>query len=244
MKLLEINSITSGYDKDAILKNVSFSIEKGEIAGLIGSNGAGKTTLIKTILGILPIMAGGIKILGKDMLDYPETLKNEIAYIPETPLLYDEFTLLEHMQFTAMSHDVEKDLFTERMNRLLEQFNMQNKLNHFPNTFSKGMKQKVMIMCAFLYEPSLLIIDEPFIGLDPMAISFLIKEIKKKKEEGIGILMCTHVLDSAEKICDRFVVLDEGEVLITGGLNELQNVSGLKDQSLTDVFCSLLGTKI
>ncbi|MDR5659653.1 ABC transporter ATP-binding protein [Serpentinicella sp. ANB-PHB4] len=243
MEILKVNSVTSGYDKESILKEVSLNIDKGKIVGLIGSNGAGKTTLIKTILGILPIMSGSIDLLGKNVLEFPENLKNEMAYIPETPLLYDEFTLFEHLQFTAMAHDIEKSVFTERMNELLEQFNMKDKLHHFPNTFSKGMKQKVMIMCAFLYNPSLLIVDEPFIGLDPTAISLLIKQIQQKREKGMGILLCTHVLDTAEKICDEFVLINDGKVIISGGLKVLQEQSGLIEQSLTDIFCNVMGAK-
>ncbi len=240
MTLLDIQSLSGGYDKVEILKDVSLQVKAGEIVGLIGPNGAGKTTIIKSILGILPHSSGTIKMLQYNIKDDPLEFKKRMAYVPEIPLLYDEMTLLEHLEFTAMSHGLDKEVFEKRMNELLKLFRLKDNLHHFPNSFSKGMKQKVMIMCAFLYDPSIFIIDEPFIGLDPKATRDLIGLLKLKREEGKGVLMSTHVLDSAEKICDRFIFINYGEIEATGTMDELRSLSDIKDGSLADVYDRLV----
>lgn len=243
MNLLDIQNLCGGYDKVQVLNKVSFQIKEGEILGLIGSNGAGKTTIIKSILGIIPPSSGTIKILQYNIKENPLEFKKRIAYIPEVPLLYDEMTLLEHLEFTAMSHGLVKEEFEKRMKELLKLFRLENKLHHFPNSFSKGMKQKVMVMCAFLYDPSIYIIDEPFIGLDPRAIKDFINLIKLKKDEGRSVLMSTHVLDTAEKICDRFVLIEGGQIEAVGTIKELREFTNIKDGSLADVYDKLVGGK-
>jgi len=240
MNLLDIQDLSGGYDKIKILNQISFEIKPGEILGLIGPNGAGKTTIIKSILGIIPPTNGEIKILQHSIKDDALEFKKRIAYIPEVPMLYDEMTLLEHLEFTAMSHSLDKRVFEQRMKELLKIFRLSDKLHHFPNSFSKGMKQKVMIMCAFLYDPSVYIIDEPFIGLDPKAIKDFIDLIKLKREEGKGVLMCTHVLDAAEKICDRFVLLNSGQIEAKGTIDQLRKHANIMNGSLADIYNELV----
>lgn len=240
MNLLDVQSLFGGYDREIILHGVSFQVKAGEILGLIGPNGAGKTTIIKSILGILPPVKGEIKMLQYNIKEDPLEFKKRIAYVPEVPLLYDEMTLLEHLEFTAMSHGLDKKVFEKRMMELLEIFRLQNKLHHFPNSFSKGMKQKVMIMCAFLYDPSVYIIDEPFVGLDPKATKDFIDLIRLKRQEDKGVLMCTHVLDTAEKICDRFILINSGQIQATGTLDELRKYANIKHGSLSDIYDRLV----
>ncbi|MBM7615893.1 ABC transporter ATP-binding protein [Alkaliphilus hydrothermalis] len=241
MSRLEIKNLRSGYDHNEILRDISFEIQSGEIVGLIGENGAGKTTLIKSILGILALTEGEIFIDGNEIDDEWDNAKGKMAYIPEMPLLYEELTLKEHLEFTGMAKGMDQETFNKRVEELLVIFNMKEKLHHFPSSFSKGMRQKVMVMCGLLHEPSILIVDEPFIGLDPRAIKALVKILQEKKQQGLGILMSTHVLDSAEKICDRFVLLMEGKVLYKGTLEEMRNDTGLKDASLMDLFDYFMG---
>ena len=236
MKRLEIIDLYAGYEKLSILEGVSLEVKPGEIVGLIGPNGSGKTTLIKTLLGILPPISGSIRIDGKLTEDHEEELKGKTAYIPEIPYLYDELTLEEHLQFTAMSSGLTLYDFEKKVQGLLKLFQMEGKLNHFPNSFSKGMRQKVMVMCALLQEPTLMIVDEPFIGLDPKAIKNFIELLMDYRKKGIGILMSTHVLDSAEKICDRFVILNQGVALFSGTLEEMRGETGLFEGSLMDLF--------
>lgn len=240
MEILKVNSITGGYEGKRIIDNISFRIEAGEIIGLIGSNGAGKTTLIKSILGIIPIMSGSIEVNGIDIKDEQDSVKGKIAYVPEIPLLYDELTLLEHLEFTAMANKIPEGLYIARRDQLLETFQMKDKLQHFPNSFSKGMKQKVMIMCMLLLRPSLMIFDEPFIGLDPKATKSLIDLMIKKRQDNVGIIMSTHVLDSAEKICDRFLIVNRGNLVFYGSLQELRNKTKMDNGSLLEMFDSLV----
>ncbi|AKL94673.1 ABC transporter system ATP-binding protein EcsA [Clostridium aceticum] len=240
MNLLELKSVSAGYDSEVILKQVSFNVQNEEIVGLIGPNGAGKTTIIKSILGILPILSGEVIIDGVSIKKSLSQMNEKIAYIPEIPLLYDELTLLEHLEFTAMSHGVNPEVFEERKKQLLKTFWLEDKQHHFPNAFSKGMRQKVMIMCAFLYAPSIYIVDEPFVGLDPKAIRAFIDMIQHKKNEGAGVLMCTHVLDTAEKICDRFILFNQGKVVTLGTLEALRKQTNLPQGSLSDIYDQLV----
>ncbi|MCK9268055.1 MAG: ABC transporter ATP-binding protein [Alkaliphilus sp.] len=243
MNLLDIQNLYSGYDKVKVLNDISFRVKPGEILGLIGPNGAGKTTIIKSILGIVPPSNGTIKILQYDIKENPLEFKRRVAYVPEVPLLYDEMTLLEHLEFTAMSHGLDKENFEKRMKELLKLFRLEDKLHYFPNSFSKGMKQKVMVICAFLYDPIVYIIDEPFMGLDPRATMDFIDLIKLKKEEGKGILMSTHILDTAEKVCDRFILVNCGQIEAVGTMEELRQYGNIKDGSLADVYDKLVGDK-
>ena len=243
MNLLDIQNLYSGYDKVKVLNDISFWVKPGEILGLIGPNGAGKTTIIKSILGIVPPSNGTIKILQYDIKENPLEFKRRVAYVPEVPLLYDEMTLLEHLEFTAMSHGLDKENFEKRMKELLKLFRLEDKLHYFPNSFSKGMKQKVMVICAFLYDPIVYIIDEPFMGLDPRATMDFIDLIKLKKEEGKGILMSTHILDTAEKVCDRFILVNCGQIEAVGTMEELRQYGNIKDGSLADVYDKLVGDK-
>lgn len=243
MNLLDIQNLYSGYDKVKVLNDISFRVKPGEILGLIGPNGAGKTTIIKSILGIVPPSNGTIKILQYDIKENPLEFKRRVAYVPEVPLLYDEMTLLEHLEFTAMSHGLDKENFEKRMKELLKLFRLEDKLHYFPNSFSKGMKQKVMVICAFLYDPIVYIIDEPFMGLDPRATMDFIDLIKLKKEEGKGILMSTHILDTAEKVCDRFILVNCGQIEAVGIMEELRQYGNIKDGSLADVYDKLVGDK-
>lgn len=241
MKALAVKDLFSGYEKKPVVKGVSFELREKEILGIIGSNGAGKTTLLKTILGIIPYSKGNVYINNKELKEDPFEAKRNIAYIPEVPILYGEMTLREHMEFTAMAHEVDQRDYLKRSSFLLNKFRMEGKLEDFPNTFSKGMRQKVMVMNAFLYEPKIYIVDEPFIGLDPKAIEDLLQLMLEKKNKGSSVIMSTHVLDTAEKICDRFLLLDEGEILACGTLEEIRQSTRLKNHSLREIYHHLAG---
>ncbi|HCM88401.1 MULTISPECIES: ABC transporter ATP-binding protein [Vagococcus] len=236
---LKIEHVTGGYGHIPVLKDINFEVNAGEIVGLIGLNGAGKSTTIKHIIGLLTEQKGSIMVDGKTLKENPEDYRKTIGYIPETPILYDELTLREHIEITAMAYDIPMDEAMKRAESLLKTFRLENKLDWFPAHFSKGMKQKVMVMCAFLTKPSLFIIDEPFLGLDPLAINALLELMKQMRDEGAAILMSTHILATAEKYCDRFVVLHDGEVRAIGSMNELRQEFQLPDSSLDDIYISL-----
>lgn len=237
--MLKIENLTGGYVNIPVLKNISFQVDDGELVGLIGLNGAGKSTTINEIIGLLTPYEGKITIDGLTLSDQEEAYRKKIGFIPETPSLYEELTLKEHLETIAMAYDIEREEALSRAQELLELFRLEDKLDWFPSHFSKGMKQKVMIICAFVVDPSLFIIDEPFLGLDPVAISDLTELLAAEKAKGKSILMSTHVLDSAEKMCDRFVILHAGQIRAQGSLDELRADFGNPQASLNDIYMAL-----
>jgi ABC-2 type transport system ATP-binding protein len=239
MALLKIEQLTGGYTKKPVLKDVSFTVESGKMVGLIGLNGAGKSTTIKHIIGLMQPKKGSISINGLTLQEQPTAYRSQFSFIPETPILYEELTLYEHLELTAMAYGLDRQTFEKRLPPLLKEFRMQKKLKWFPAHFSKGMKQKVMIMCAFLVEPPLYIIDEPFVGLDPLGIRSLLDIIQSRKEKGAGILMSTHILATAERYCDSFVIMHNGEVKAKGTLDDLRKTFQMPNASLDDIYIEL-----
>lgn len=237
--MLIIENLTGGYLNIPVLKNISFTIEDGELVGLIGLNGAGKSTTIKEIIGLLKPYNGEITIDGLSIEQDNQNYRKKIGFIPETPSLYEELTLKEHIEITAMAYDIPVEKALQRAESLLETYRLSDKLDWFPSLFSKGMKQKVMIICAFIIDPSLFILDEPFLGLDPLAISDLVAHLEEEKKKGKSILMSTHVLDSAEKMCDRFIILHKGQIKAQGTLEELRKSFGQSGASLNDIYLML-----
>ena len=231
MPLLTVHINQAGYTADEMkLSEINFTIGKGALIGLIGANGAGKSTTIKSILGLMPYMDGEI---GKE-----EGIT--ISYLPERPLFYDELTLQEHIDFIVSVERLSHFQVEEQVKPLLKLFKMDKHVHQLPHTYSKGMQQKAMIILAFMTKPDILIIDEPFIGLDPIATRSLLELIKKERENGTGILMSTHVLDTAEKVCDSFVLINSGKQLATGTLAQLGQQCGQNDFSLFDCYHHLV----
>lgn len=237
--LLHINDLYGGYTHKNVLHGISFDVYPNEIVGLIGLNGAGKSTAIKHIIGLMQPKKGKIVVNGKTFQDNPTSYRSQIAYIPEMPILYNELTLYEHLKLTAMTYDIPEDVFEKRLPPLLKEFRLEKKLNWFPVHFSKGMRQKVMIMCAFLIEPPLYIVDEPFVGLDPLGISSYLKLMDDMKKKGSGVLMSTHILATAERYCDRFIILHEGEIRAYGTLKDLQESFDMPGATLDDLYLQL-----
>lgn len=226
--MLKVNIRSAGYEiGKKIIHDIAFSIEKGELVALIGANGAGKSTTIKTILGLLVNMDGEISFGEK---------KNPYAYVPEHPTCYDYLTLWEHIELLMAARGSEMGSWEERAEQLLHTFRMNKHKHEYLSKFSKGMKQKSMLILAFLTEPDFYIIDEPFIGLDPVATKEFLNYLYKEKERGAGILLCTHVLDTAEKICERFLLISQGTLVADGHLESIQILAEMPGSSLLDCF--------
>ncbi|GEO70263.1 ABC transporter ATP-binding protein [Levilactobacillus acidifarinae] len=236
---LTVSHVVGGYSQIPVLKDISFDVRDGELVGLIGLNGAGKSTTINHIIGLLTPHKGEITINGVTIAQDSQAYKQQIAYIPETPVLYQELTLREHLEMTMMAYDLDQEKAWVTAHELLKTFRLDNKLDWFPANFSKGMKQKVMIVCAFLTQAKLFIIDEPFLGLDPLAVNDLLNLIEQRKQRGASILMSTHVLDTAQRYCDRFVLLHSGQVETEGTLSELQAALPEAGESLNDIYLSM-----
>ncbi|KXT75857.1 ABC transporter ATP-binding protein [Streptococcus sp. DD12] len=237
--MLKVEQLVGGYANTPVLKQVSFEVADGELVGLIGLNGAGKSTTIHEITGRLRPYSGQILLDGKSLEEDRAGFRRQIGFIPETPSLYEELTLREHLETVIMAYDLPAESTWETVQGLLERFRLSEQLDWFPTQFSKGMKQKVMIIQALMLQPRLLIVDEPFLGLDPVAIHDLVDLLQAEKAKGTAILMSTHVLDSAEKICDRFIVLDKGEVKAFGDLEDLRRQLDKPNADLTSLYLSL-----
>ena len=238
-QVLKIENLSGGYNRKKIIENINIKIPKGSITALIGLNGAGKSTTIKHILGLLRPMDGEIKVNGITIRENNEKYRKSISYIPESPVLYDELTLEEHINLTAMAYGLNMNEAWEKADVLLKLFKLSDKKKFFPVHFSKGMKQKVMIICSFLVEPNLYIIDEPFLGLDPIAINDLINLMCEKRDNGASILMSTHILATAEKYCDNFIIIHEGKILASGKLSDLRKEFNMPDASLDEIYLAL-----
>lgn len=233
---VKVEHLTGGYGKKPVIKDLNFELEKGEIVGLIGLNGAGKSTTIKHMLGLINPMEGKLSISNIKINEDIENYRRKLSYIPESPVIYDELTLEEHIEMTAMAYQLSREEAMRRAKPLLKVFRLENELKVFPSHFSKGMKQKVMIICAFIVDPELYIIDEPFLGLDPLGIQSMLDLMVEKRIENRTVLMSTHILATAERYCDRFIILDKGEIVAFGNLEELREQTGLKDKTLDDIY--------
>lgn len=227
LNILTVKIDEAGYqDNQAVINNIQFTLHKGELIGIIGPNGAGKSTTIKTILGVTKYVKGEIK----------KQKYSKYAYIPEVPIFYEHLTLWEHLDLLAAINGIDDKTLEKRASYYLEVFKMEKVKHEMPATFSKGMQQKVMIIQALLLKPDYYIVDEPFIGLDPSAIKMFLTVIEQEKSRGAGILMSTHVLDTAEKICDRFLLISDGTTVAEGSLEQIRSASDLSNGSLLDCF--------
>ncbi|RXZ78355.1 ABC transporter ATP-binding protein [Paenibacillaceae bacterium] len=239
--VLNVNQLTGGYSpRRPVLHEVSFNIKPGEMVGLIGLNGAGKSTTIKHILGLMKPHQGDIRIQGTALDENPERYRAAFGYVPETPMLFDELTVHDHMRLTGMAYDVDQAHYEQRSENLLKEFHMDVKRNAFSKHLSKGMRQKVMIMNALLPEPSLYIIDEPFLGLDPLGIRSLLDRLVQVKEQGAAILMSSHILATVEAYCDRFLVMHRGRLVAQGTLADVRQQAGIGNVSLEEAFYHLV----
>lgn len=233
---LNVSQLTGGYTRNPVIKNLTFEVGDGEIVGLIGLNGAGKSTTIKHIMGLMDPFSGSIEVDGLTLKSDPMAYRKKISFIPETPMVYRSLTLKEHLEMTAMAYDIPFETVMSRANSLLELFRLDKRLDWFPQDFSKGMKQKVMITSALVTDPDLMVIDEPFIGLDPIAIWDFEQLLLERKAKGNSILMSTHVLQNAENICDSFVIIHNGEIFAKGTTQELAEDFNLPEADLEKIY--------
>ncbi|MCR8636860.1 ABC transporter ATP-binding protein [Paenibacillus radicis (ex Xue et al. 2023)] len=240
--ILEVEAVTGGYSRlQPVLHNLSFHVQPGEMVGLIGLNGAGKSTTIKHILGLMTPHQGEIRLKGQRLAESQEQYRKTFAYVPESPLLYEELTVREHLELTARAYGIDRNTYEQRSAPLLQQFQMDTLTERLSSHLSKGMRQKVMILCAFIVQPELYIIDEPFLGLDPLSMRSLLELMVTVKQSGAAILISSHILATIERYCDRFLVLHQGKLIASGDVDALRDVAGMPAAApLDDVFCDLV----
>ena len=234
--MIEIKNVTKKYGDKVALKNVSFNVEDGEIFAFIGHNGAGKTTLIKSIVGIHDFDEGDILINGKSIKEKPIECKKEMAFVPDNPETYEQMKAIDYIDFICDMYEVPQDTREKNIKKYAKIFEIEDNLNDTIESFSHGMKQKVVLIAALAHDPKVLIMDEPFVGLDPKAV-FDVKKIMNEmiKDKKI-IFFSTHILDVAEKLCSRVAIIKKGEVLKVGSMKEVKG-----DKSLEKVFLDLEG---
>lgn len=234
--MLEIKGLTKYYGDRIAVNDLSLRIEPGEICGFIGRNGAGKTTTLKSVCGILQADEGEIYIGGKSLKEDPIGCKKQMAYIPDNPDLYDFMTGIKYLDFVADVYSVSTAERTTKIEKYAKLFEMENDLSQLISTYSHGMKQKLAIISALIHTPALLIMDEPFVGLDPLAAHRTKEIMREICDRGGAILFSTHILEVAQKLCDRIAIIKEGNLVVFGDTKE---VSGNK--SLEGVFLELEG---
>jgi ABC-2 type transport system ATP-binding protein len=239
MMVIDTSSLRKRYNDTYVLKGVDFRIESGQVVGYIGPNGAGKSTTIKIICGITDTFEGEVRVFGLDVRKHALEIKQRIGYIPEQASLYDVLTPAEYLRFVGKLYGLEETTIHAKSAELLRLFDLSNKANTRMNTFSKGMKQKVLLISGMMHNPEIIFLDEPLSGLDANAV-ILVKEILSQlKQSGKTIFYSSHIMDVVEKISDRIIIIDKGDVIADGSFEELQ---GLEHKgSLENIFTSLTG---
>lgn len=233
--MLKIEHLTKQYDDFKAVDDLSLHIKSGEIYGFIGHNGAGKTTTLKSVVGILPFEEGRIEINHISIQDDPVSAKEKMAYIPDNPDLYEYLSAIQYLNFIADVYHVSQKDREKRIKQYADQFELTGDLAQPISTYSHGMKQKLAIISAFIHEPQLIIMDEPFVGLDPKASHLLKDMMRSFCNQGGAIFFSTHVLEVAEKICDRVAIIKQGRLVVCGDMEEITH-----DESLESVFLELV----
>ncbi|MDD6467835.1 MAG: ABC transporter ATP-binding protein [Erysipelotrichaceae bacterium] len=232
--MLKIQNYHKSYGNKEVVKGISLEVKPGEIFGFIGHNGAGKTTTIKSIVGILEFEEGEILIDGKSIQKDPIACKKMIAYIPDNPDLYENLTGIQYLNFIGNIFQIEKEVRTKRIEEYAKELEIYSNLGDSISSYSHGMKQKLALIGALIHEPKLLILDEPFVGLDPKAAFILKNRMKEMCARGCSIFFSTHVLEVVEKLCDHVAILRAGEIVCMGATEDI-----IKNQSLEEVFLEL-----
>ncbi len=232
--MLKIEHLTKSYGEKKAVDDLSLEIRPGEIYAFIGHNGAGKTTTLKSCCGILGFDSGDIRIDGVSILEDPVACKKKLAYIPDNPDLYDFMTGNQYLNFLADIFGIEAEVRQERIRRYAEAFELAGNLPQPVSSYSHGMKQKLAVIGALLHQPKLIIMDEPFVGLDPKATHLLKEMMREICREGGAIFFSTHILEVAEKLCDQVAIIKEGRLIRSGKMDEVRG-----DASLESVFLEL-----
>ncbi|MBQ3869749.1 MAG: ABC transporter ATP-binding protein [Clostridia bacterium] len=234
--MLRIEHLTKKYGDKAAVDDLTLHIQPGEIYGFIGHNGAGKTTTLRSVAGIQQFDSGEIYINGRSIKTDPVECKKQLAYIPDNPDLYEFMTGIKYLNFVADIFKVPADVRKKRIDELAEVFGLTNDLGQVISAYSHGMKQKLTLISAWIHEPKLIVMDEPFVGLDPKASHIMKGMMRGVCENGGAIFFSTHVLEVAEKLCDKVAIIKQGKLIRCGTMEEVKG-----DDSLEEVFLELEG---
>ena len=237
--MISINNFSKAYNKkEYVVKNINLIINDGDICAFVGHNGAGKTTTLKCMAGILDFSLGDILINGKSIKKDAILCKKEIAYIPDNPEIYDHLRGIEYINFIASVFKVDKEKKETLIKKYSDLFEMTKYLNQEIGGYSHGMKQKLSLIAALVHEPKVLILDEPFVGLDPISTHYLKEEMKTMASNGATIIFSTHILDVAEKLCNKIAILKSGSLVYNGNMHDL-----VKNKSLEEIYMEIDNVK-
>ena len=233
--ILEVAHYQKRYGNKVAVRDLSLAVEAGDIYGFIGHNGAGKTTLIRSIVGVQGIDGGTIRVCGADVAKNPLEAKRLIAYVPDNPNVYEFMTGLQYLSYIADIFDVDATTRQRRIGELAERLDLTAALGDPVGTYSHGMRQKLVLMSAFVHEPRLLVLDEPFVGLDPVASHELKRMLHELAERGSAVFFSSHVLEVVEKLCNKVAIIRAGELMAAGPTNEVRG-----NESLEEIFLDLV----
>ncbi len=238
--LIDANQLTKRYGEKTAIQNVTFAVEPGEIFGFLGPNGAGKTTTIKIIAGLLHPTSGSVNVAGYDVLKQPLQAKAANGYVPDTPNLYAKLTGRELLRFVSDLYVIDPHKIPARIEELLRLFDLTEVGDDTIDSYSHGMQQKIALAAALVHDPKVLILDEPTVGLDPKSARLIKDILRQLADRGSAVFLSTHILEIAERMCDRIGIINKGELIAIGTMDELRAM-GKGETSLEDIFLNLTG---
>ncbi|MCL0050485.1 ABC transporter ATP-binding protein [Dehalococcoidia bacterium] len=237
--ILRVENLSKSYGRFAAVKEVSFELRRGEVFGFLGPNGAGKTTTIKVCTGLLKPSAGRVIIGGFDIVKQPVAAKELLGYVPDNPFLYDKLTGREFVRFVSRLYN--SNSAEQRIQELFDSFEMSDKIDELIQGYSRGMRQKTALISALIHNPQVLFVDEPTANLDPRSARLAKDIFRALTRQGVSVFMSTHIMEIAERLCDRIGIIHHGELVALGTLSELNQQAALEGSTLEDAFLELTG---
>ena len=239
--LIETHDLNKKYGDFVAVKNVSFSVQGGEVFGFLGPNGAGKTTTIKMIVGLLQPTSGTVKVAGYDVQKQSLQAKAASGYVPDTPNLYAKLTGRELLHFVSDLYNLDRKQSVHRIDELLRMFDLSDAADETLDSYSHGMQQKASLAAALMHDPKVLLLDEPTVGLDPKSARLIKDILRQMADRGAAVMLSTHILEIAERMCDRIGIINKGELIAVGSMDELRSLGKAGETSLEDIFLGLTG---
>jgi ABC-2 type transport system ATP-binding protein len=239
--LIETQALVKRYGDKVAVNNVSLEVQAGEVFGFLGPNGAGKTTTIKMIVGLLRPTSGTIRVAGYDVQTQPLLAKAASGYVPDTPNLYAKLTGRELLRFVGDLYSLDRQRLAQRTEELLRVLDLNEAADQTIDSYSHGMQQKASLAAALMHDPKVLVLDEPTVGLDPKSARLIKDILRQMAERGTAVFLSTHILEIAERMCDRIGIINKGELVAVGTMNELRSLGKAGETSLEDIFLGLTG---
>ena len=239
--MIAIEDVVRQYGSFTAVDRVSLEVTPGEIHGFLGPNGAGKTTTLRMIAGLLEPTSGRIVVNGHDLATNPEAAKASLGFIPDRPFIYDKLTAGEFLRFHGGLYGIDGDGIHDRVHEMLDLFELRRLEHDLVESFSHGMKQRLVMGAAFLHRPRAVAVDEPMVGLDPRGAKLIMDVFRRMSENGVAILMSTHTLEVAQEMCHRLSIIHKGRIIAEGTVDDVRRMAGGEDEHLTSVFLNLTG---